>query len=71
MAESLKGFFSPALVRRLAADVSRAHPPFPARAFVKRACAGLAALELLDRGRHIAKALAAQALRAGSFLVCG
>ncbi len=57
MAELLKSFFSPALVRRLAADVARVHPIFPTRAFVKQACAGLEELELLDRGRHIARAL--------------
>jgi 3-methyladenine DNA glycosylase AlkC len=60
MAEfSLKDFFSPALVRRLAADVTRAHPAFPSRRFVKQACAGLGDLELLDRGRHISRALGA------------
>ncbi len=58
MAELLKLFFSPALVRRLATDVARVHPTFPARAFVRQACAGLDELELLDRGRHIAGALA-------------
>ncbi|HJU74138.1 MAG TPA: DNA alkylation repair protein, partial [Gemmatimonadaceae bacterium] len=58
MADSLKTFFSPALVRRLAADVARVHPAFPSAAFVKQACAGLDDLELLDRGRHIAAALA-------------
>ena len=59
MAESftLKSFFSPALVRRLAGDIKRAYPAFPERAFVKDACAGLDALELLDRGKHIATAL--------------
>lgn len=59
MADALKTFFSPALVRRLAADLARVHPAFPVRAFVKDACAGLDALELLDRGRHIARALGA------------
>lgn len=59
MADTLKGFFSPALVRRLAADIARVHPAFPARSFVKRAAPGLEELELLDRGRHIARALAA------------
>lgn len=59
MAEPLKVFFSPALVRRLAADIERVHPDFSARAFVKRATAGLEDLELLDRARHIARALAA------------
>jgi len=58
MAESLKSFFSPALVRRLAANISLVHPAFPARAFVKQACTGLERLELLDRGQLIAGALA-------------
>ena len=60
MAEySLKSFFSPALVRRLAGDIARVHPAFPSRRFVRDACAGLDDLELLDRGRHISRALAA------------
>ncbi len=58
MADTLKGFFSPALVRRLAREIARVHPRFPERAFVKSATAGLDALELLDRGRHITRALA-------------
>jgi 3-methyladenine DNA glycosylase AlkC len=57
LADALKTFFSPSLVRRLAADLGRAHPAFPAAAFVRQACEGLDALELLDRGRHIARAL--------------
>jgi hypothetical protein len=44
------------LVRRLAADVARAHPAFPARAFLRDTTGGLEALELLDRGRHIMRA---------------
>jgi 3-methyladenine DNA glycosylase AlkC len=56
---TLKGFFSPQLVRRLAADIVRVHPEFSEQAFVRDASSGLAALELLDRGRHIARALAA------------
>jgi 3-methyladenine DNA glycosylase AlkC len=59
MAEPLKTFFSIALVRRLAHDIARAHRAFPAEAFTNDACRGLDELELLDRGRHIAKALAA------------
>jgi 3-methyladenine DNA glycosylase AlkC len=59
VADTLKQFFSPALVRRLAADIARVHPAFPAREFERRACSGLRALELLDRGRHIARALEA------------
>jgi len=59
MAADLKSFFSPTLVRRLAAEILRVHPSFPAPSFVKQASAGLAALELLDRAKHIARALAA------------
>jgi 3-methyladenine DNA glycosylase AlkC len=55
---ALKTFFSPALVRRLAADLAQAHTGFDERAFIADACAGLNRLELLDRGRHIATALA-------------
>jgi 3-methyladenine DNA glycosylase AlkC len=56
---TLKGFFSPALVRRLASGLARVHPAFPERAFVRQACSGLEEKELLDRGRHIARALGA------------
>jgi 3-methyladenine DNA glycosylase AlkC len=59
MAEQLKHFFSPALVERLAGDLARALPSFPRRAFVAQATAGLEALELLDRGKQISRALAA------------
>ena len=59
MADSLKTFFSPALVRRLAGDITRVHRAFPADAFVREATRGLSRLELLDRGRHIARMLAA------------
>ncbi len=59
MPELLKTFFSPQVVRRLAADIARVHPGFSSRAFIEQASAGLDELELLDRGRHIARALAA------------
>ena len=59
LGEPLKTFFSSALVRRLAGDIARVHPGFPVRAFTNDACRGLDALELLDRGRHIATALGA------------
>jgi 3-methyladenine DNA glycosylase AlkC len=42
----------------LAADIARAHPEFPAGAFVRQACRGLDDLELLDRGKHLSAALA-------------
>jgi 3-methyladenine DNA glycosylase AlkC len=59
MAAPLKNFFSPDLVRRLGADIVRVFPGFPEKLFVKRASSGLDALELLDRGKHIASALGA------------
>ena len=58
MAEQLKTFFSPALVRRLAAELKEAYPALDQRAFIKEATTGLDELELLDRGKHIANALA-------------
>lgn len=58
MAEALKIFFSEALVRRLANEIGRVERSFPSRAFIKHASAGLETLELLERGRHIADALA-------------
>ena len=61
---TIKQFFSPALVRRLAGDVGRVHPHFDRSAFVKQASQGLEALELLDRGRHICRALAQHLPRA-------
>jgi 3-methyladenine DNA glycosylase AlkC len=59
MGEPLKYFFSPALVHRLAAELRQAHSDFPADAFAHQACDGLDALELLDRGKHISRVLAA------------
>jgi 3-methyladenine DNA glycosylase AlkC len=59
VAGSLKTFYSPALVRRLAADLARVESAFPAEAFTRQASAGLGKLELLDRAKHIARALAA------------
>src|SRR6476659_4938921 len=57
MAESLKSFFSPALVRRIAADIERVYAAFSSRGFVIDATKGLDELELLDRGKHITRAL--------------
>lgn len=55
----LKSFFSPALIRRLAGDLVGVEPSFPSRRFIRQAEAGLDELELVDRGRHIMRALAA------------
>jgi 3-methyladenine DNA glycosylase AlkC len=58
MADQLKTFFSRALVTRLAGDVAAVHPAFPVRRFIGDATRGLDDLELLDRARLIAAALA-------------
>ena len=58
MADALKSFFSPALVRRLAADIARVHPTFRRAASSAGVPRGCDELELLDRGKHIAGALA-------------
>ncbi|MBX3234281.1 MAG: DNA alkylation repair protein [Labilithrix sp.] len=58
MGEPLKVFFNRDLVRRLAGEIGRVHPGFEERAFVERAAKGLEELELLERGKHIAGALA-------------
>jgi 3-methyladenine DNA glycosylase AlkC len=57
MADALKTFFSPALVRRLASSIVEVHAAFAAKAFERDACKGLESLELVARGRHIAAAL--------------
>lgn len=59
MAEPLKAFFDPPLVRALAAELAAAWPAFPAERFVEQATAGLDALELMPRARHIAAAMRA------------
>src|SRR5688572_14221761 len=57
MADALKHFFSPRLVRELAASFAAVQPGFRTAVFVREATAGLGALELLDRGRHIARVM--------------
>jgi 3-methyladenine DNA glycosylase AlkC len=58
VAEALKTFFDAAYVRRLAASIAPVHPRFPKAAFIRTATRGLNELELLDRARHVATALA-------------
>ncbi|HEX4997541.1 MAG TPA: DNA alkylation repair protein [Terriglobia bacterium] len=58
MAEPLKTFFSAAIVRKLAGDLERVYPRFPAPRFIAGATAGLDGLELLDRAKLIAASLA-------------
>ncbi|WNG48197.1 DNA alkylation repair protein [Archangium minus] len=57
MAESLKTFFDPILVRRIATQLRAVHSEFPERRFVAEASEGLDALELMDRARHIMRAM--------------
>jgi len=57
MAEPLKTFFNEEAVRRIAAMLRAAHPAFPERRFVTEASEGLEALELMDRARHIMRAM--------------
>ncbi len=59
MADALKDFFDRARVGAIADDFARAWPEFPRESFVRAATRGLSTLELLDRGRHIARALGA------------
>lgn len=58
MGEPLKTFFSPDLVQRLGAAIARVRREFQARSFVAAASRGLGELELMDRARHIERALA-------------
>lgn len=58
MSAPLKDGFGPEVVAGLARDLVAAWPAFDAAGFVADATDGLGALELLDRGRHVAAALA-------------
>jgi 3-methyladenine DNA glycosylase AlkC len=57
MTEPLKNHFGPAIPQQIAAMVAAVHPPFNTRAFLRDALDGYLALELMPRGRHIARAL--------------
>lgn len=57
MAEALKSYFDGARVRAIGAMFHAAWPAFPLDRFAAEGTAGLDALELLDRGRHIGAAL--------------
>ncbi|WP_224248526.1 DNA alkylation repair protein [Hyalangium gracile] len=57
MAESLKTFFDASIVRRIATMLRGAHPTLPERRFIAEATEGLHALELMDRARHIMRAM--------------
>ena len=57
MAEPLKNHFGADVPPTIAAMISAVHPAFPVKAFLRDALKGYDALELMPRGRHIAKAL--------------
>lgn len=57
MAEQLKHFFGTEVVRSIARDLRRVHPPFRERPFAEACLAGLSDLELLQRGWHIAEVM--------------
>jgi len=57
VAEPLKSQFGAAVVRRIGAMLLSAHAAFPERRFVADGTRGLDALELMDRGRHVAAAM--------------
>lgn len=59
MAEPLKNFLSPALVESLGDQLALAHPALDRARYVELATAGLDRLELKERSRHIARAMAA------------
>lgn len=57
MAEPLKNRYGPEIPARIADRIARVHATFPKRAFLRDALDGYEALELMPRGRHIARAL--------------
>jgi 3-methyladenine DNA glycosylase AlkC len=58
MSARLKDAYGPEVPRRIAAMVKAVHAAFPERAFLRDALDGYEALELMPRGRHLARALA-------------
>ncbi len=57
MAEPLKNAFGPAIPRALADQIRAVFPDFPHKSFLRTALHGYDSLELMPRGRHLAKAL--------------
>jgi 3-methyladenine DNA glycosylase AlkC len=59
LAEPLKNQYGPEIPKQIAAMIRRAHPAFPAKAFLRHALVGYEDLELTQRGWRTADALAA------------
>jgi 3-methyladenine DNA glycosylase AlkC len=57
VAEALKNRYGPEIPRRIARMIVQVFPAFPQTAFLRDALEGYEALELMPRGRHIARAL--------------
>src|SRR5688572_26297309 len=57
MADKLKHFFNEQIIRDIADDLHRAHPPLPKQPFVRACLKGLADLELTQRAWHIAEVM--------------
>ena len=57
MAEPLTTHFGPGVARDLARAIANVHPRFDQKAFLRDALDGFAPLALMDRGRHLARAL--------------
>ena len=60
MAEPLKNQYGPEVPARLAREVGAVHPSFDQAAFLADALSGYDALDLMARGRHMARALRGQ-----------
>lgn len=58
MAEPLKNHFGPDIPARIAGDIRAVHVTFPTESFVTQSLDGFEELELMDRSKHIAGALA-------------
>ncbi|MSR83377.1 MAG: DNA alkylation repair protein [Candidatus Latescibacteria bacterium] len=57
MAEPLKNHYGPKIPKRIGGMIAAVYPAFNRRAFLRDALDGYEALELMPRGRHIARAL--------------
>ncbi|MBI3148631.1 MAG: DNA alkylation repair protein [Betaproteobacteria bacterium] len=57
MAAALKDQFGPEVIETLAQRIAAVFPDFPRRAFVAQARRGFEALDLMARGRHLARVL--------------
>ncbi len=57
MAEPLKNHFGERVPRTIARQIAAVWPPFRSKAFLADALKGYESLELMDRGRHIARVL--------------